>query len=155
MAAAAAPVNPGFVELVQRELDKSPIIALLGAHAERIDHGFVELSMMIAPQLCQVKGVLQAGIVATLCDVGAGAAIGTAIAGDSKLLSSDLSIKYLTPTSGPRIVARCRVLQNGGAIGVVQSDVFSIAPSGSERLCATALVSIVIIPKLRPRTLVS
>jgi uncharacterized protein (TIGR00369 family) len=86
-------------------------------------------------------------MVATLCDAAAGAALATLIPAGTRFLSTDLTVKYLTPASGPRVVARCRVIHNGGSLAVAEVKVLSVGDKGAERLSAVAVVSVVVIPR--------
>jgi uncharacterized protein (TIGR00369 family) len=112
-----------------------------GVEVLTVEPGRVSLSLAKKPELLQFNGYFHGGVVSGLADHAAGAAASTALPAGKIAVTVDLHVNFLTPASGPSIVARARTLQVGGTICVVAVEVTTDA-STREALCAVATVTL-------------
>lgn len=97
------------------------------------------------PDLANVRGALQGGLVATLIDIAAGRLAMTATGAGHGVSTADMTIHYLTPIVAGPARAVAKIVRSGKNIIVVAVDVLDI---GIDRLAARATLSFAV---LRPR----
>lgn len=112
---------------------------------EKVDPGYVEISIDWKEDLGQYSGFLHAGIVATLIDTACGFAAAS-MAGTG-LLASHFSVNCLRPAVGEKFVAKARVVKPGKSQYFTACELFSVN-KGDTRLVATGetLLSVVQAP---------
>jgi len=133
--------NPAYADVVRSGLLSYPIARFLDISFGRIEPGRVEVFLPYREQLSVGAGIFQAGIVGLLADVAAGAAAGTLLPPGYGMMTADYTVKLLAPAQGERLVARGEVVRPGRTLIVSRADVFAVR-QGDERLCATALATI-------------
>jgi len=101
---------------------------------EKVDPGYVEISIDWKEDLGQYSGFLHAGVVATLIDTACGFAAAS-MAGTG-LLASHFSVNCLRPAVGEKFVAKARVIKPGKSQYFTAGELFSI-DKGDSRLVAT------------------
>jgi uncharacterized protein (TIGR00369 family) len=116
-------------------------MAHLGACLDRVEPGFVEISLAFRPELSQQHGFFHAGIVATVADSAGGYAAYTLFPADAGVLTVEFKINLMAPADGERIFASGQVIRSGRTITVAQFDVH-VEKAGRRRHCATGLQTI-------------
>jgi uncharacterized protein (TIGR00369 family) len=95
-----------------RALD-SAFMRHLGITVERIDSGRAELNVALAPELMNVDGIAHGGLIATLADSAAGAAVYSLLDESLIAVTTDLHITYLKPTNEGQLRAVSEVVHRG------------------------------------------
>jgi len=116
-------------------------MGFLGAELNKVEPGFVEISLSYLDTLTQQHGFFHGGVVATLADNVGGFAGYSMMSDDEQPLSIEFKINLMTKAEGELLIARGKVIKNGRRIKVCQADVYALS-NGVETLCATALVSV-------------
>ena len=102
------------------------------------------LEMDNRADLCNVRGALQGGLVATLIDIAAGMLAGSASGAGYDVTTADLNIHYLAPIMGPAR-AEATIVRAGKRLIVTAVDVYD---TGRSRLAARATLTFAV---LEPR----
>ena len=98
----------------------------------RLDYREVEstedrlvLEMENRPDLANVRGALQGGLVATLIDIAAGMLAGRATGAGYDVTTADLNIHFLAPIMG-KARAEATIVRAGRRLIVTEVDVFDV-----------------------------
>lgn len=97
------------------------------------------------PDLTNVRGALQGGLLATLIDIAAGRLAMSAAPGGCATATADLHVRYLAPIVIGPARADAKLVRAGRRSIVVHTDVHDV---GTDRLAATATLSFAV---LEPR----
>ena len=137
---------PGRDEVVRRMFEEARFVTYLGIAVTASGPGWCEATLdEPQPDLLQQSGSLHAGVMTTLADHTAGAAIISLLDAGLGVVSVDLSISFLRPARGS---LRCRAesLRCGKRIGVAEATVYARTHEGEERAVAKAKVTLAIVP---------
>lgn len=134
--------EPGGEARAREFFAKTPFVQHLGVEVVGWREGECETALTLAPWMLQHHGFAHACVVATLADHGAGGASFGAIPRDHDTITAEFKINFLHPAVGPRLRCRSRPLSVGRTLVVVESEVVA----GDQRLCAKALVTLVVRP---------
>jgi len=104
------------------------------------------MTIPVTPQVTNLRGGLQGGLIATLIDVVAGRAAGLALAEEDSAATADMNVRFLSAVTVGPAHATARILRRGKSLIVVQVDV---RDEGRDVLAAVATLSFSILP-LRP-----
>jgi uncharacterized protein (TIGR00369 family) len=96
------------------------------------------------PNLVNVRGALQGGLVATLIDVAAGRLAGNASGAGHDVTTADMNVHYLAPIIEGPARAVATVVRAGRRLIVTSVDVFDV---GRDRLAARATLSFAVLEK--------
>jgi uncharacterized protein (TIGR00369 family) len=108
----------------------------LGLELCEIKSGEVSVCLDVRDELKQNQNVVHGGAVASLIDTASAFAILTTLAPDERVTTTDLTIHYLRPITGGRLIAMARIIRAGRRVFVVNVDV-----NNDGRLAATAVTS--------------
>jgi uncharacterized protein (TIGR00369 family) len=106
----------------------------LGLELCEIKSGEVSVCLDVRDELKQNQNVVHGGAVASLIDTAAAFAILTTLAPDERVTTTDLTIHYLRPITGGRLIATARIVRAGRRVLVVNVEV-----DNEGRLAATAV----------------
>ncbi|WP_335976551.1 MULTISPECIES: PaaI family thioesterase [Streptomycetaceae] len=131
---AAAPALD--LEAARATLGAQPFSRLLGAELSAFGGGAAVLEVAVRDDLRQQNGFLHGGVLAYAADnaitFAAGSVLGPAV------LTGGLTVQYLRPGTGVRLVARAQTVQAGRRQAVCRCDLYAVAADGAETLCAVA-----------------
>jgi uncharacterized protein (TIGR00369 family) len=130
-------VAEGLLDLGRAVLAAQSFSSHVGAELTRLEPGEAELAVRIAPHLLQQHGYVHGGVLAFLVDNAVTFAGGSMLG--PEVLTQEIKVSYLRPARGERVVARASVAHSSKRTAVCRCDVVAIADDGQERLCATAL----------------
>ena len=82
--------------------------------------------------------VLHGGVTATLCDVTTGIAAYTTVQESKNVVTADLKVSYLNPSTSKKVKAVGKVRKAGNFLIYCECDVFDIRENEGEVLIATA-----------------
>jgi uncharacterized protein (TIGR00369 family) len=102
------------------------------------------IEMDNSPNLVNVRGALQGGLVATLIDVAAGRLAGNASGAGHDVTTADMNVHYLAPIIEGPARAVATVVRAGRRLIVTSVDVFDV---GRDRLAARATLSFAVLEK--------
>jgi uncharacterized protein (TIGR00369 family) len=127
--------EPGL-ERARAAFASVPYAKFLGLELCAIKSGEVSVCLDVREELKQNQGVVHGGAVASLIDTASAFAILTKLAPDERVTTTDLTIHYLRPITGGRLIARGRIIRGGRRMFVVSVEV-----DNESRLVATAVTS--------------
>jgi uncharacterized protein (TIGR00369 family) len=140
------PADDDFEVRVRSSFARQRIMNTIGATLTRVEPGLVEITLPSRDDLTQQHGFLHAGIVATIMDSACGYAAFSLMPADAAVLTVEYKINLLRPATGDRVIARSRVAKAGKTLTVCTADAFA-RTSGSEKLVATMLATIMAVPE--------
>lgn len=143
--ASFVPQSASFAARTRDSFSRQGFMAHIGARMERVEPGFCEIAVDFSPELAQQHGYFHGGLIGTLADNAGAYAAFTLLPDDASVLTVEYKMNLLAPGEGERLVARARTLRSGRRLSVSQVDVF-VLERGSEKLCATALVTLMPLP---------
>jgi acyl-CoA thioesterase len=113
----------------------------LGLELCEISGGEVTVCLDVRGELKQNRGVVHGGAIASLIDTASAFAILTTIDENEKVTTTDLTIHYLRPITGGRMLAKARIIRGGRRRFVVNVEV-----ENDGALAATAVTGYLKIP---------
>jgi uncharacterized protein (TIGR00369 family) len=96
------------------------------------------------PDLVNVRGALQGGLVATLIDIAAGRLAGNASGAGNDVTTADMNVHYLAPIIEGPARAVATVVGGGGRLIVTSVDVFDVS---RDRLAARATLTFAVLER--------
>ncbi len=120
----------------------------MGLVLEMVEAGEAEMILKVESHHLQQNGFLHGGVTATICDVVTGIAAYTAVDESKNVVTADLKVSYLNPSTSKLIKAKGRVKKAGRFLVYCEGDVFDVFEDGSEKLIAscTSIMAAVDIP---------
>ena len=110
----------------------------LGLELCELKSGDVTVCLDVRNELKQNHGVVHGGAIASLIDTASAFVILTAIDENERVTTTDLTIHYLRPVTGGRMLARARIVRGGRRRFVV-----NVAVENAGALAATAVTGYV------------
>ena len=107
--------------------------AFCGFEVSHADYGIFETCLNVINEHRQQDGFVHAGVIATMADHTSGYASFTTVSEKFRILTVEFKINYFKPATGPLIICRSKVINNGKKIKVVEAEVFSVS-NGIEKL---------------------
>lgn len=104
----------------------------------------VVIQMPNRPDLANVRGALQGGLVATLIDIAAGILAGRHVAENQDVTTADLNIHYLAPVVEGPARAEATIVSAGKRLIVTAVDLTDVA---RRRLAARATLSFAVLDR--------
>lgn len=111
----------------------------MGAEITRYDDEAVVLELPIGPQLQQQNGFVHGGMICYLADNALSFAGGRRLG--LNVLTSDVSIRYLRPAQGEKLIARATTQATTSRMAVTQGEL-SVLRGGSEYICAVGSATV-------------
>ena len=96
------------------------------------------------PDLTNVRGALQGGLVATLIDIAAGRLAGRHVGADQDVTPADMNVHYLAPVVVGPARAEATIVRAGKRLIVTAVDVTDI---GRDRLAARSTLSFAVLDR--------
>jgi uncharacterized protein (TIGR00369 family) len=145
VAAEIQPPDPRFRDKVLASFAKQGLMLHLGAEITVLEPGRCEITVTFRPELTQQHGYFHAGVSGAIADSAAGYAAFSLAPAESNILTVEYKLNLVAPAAGETLVARGRVERAGRTLTVCRSDVYAIR-GGEEKLCATSLSTMMIVP---------
>jgi uncharacterized protein (TIGR00369 family) len=102
------------------------------------------LEMDNRPDLANVRGALQGGLVATLIDIAAGRLAGRQVSADQDVTTADMTVHFLAPVVAGPARAEATIVRAGRRMIVTAVDVTDV---GRDRLAARATLSFAVLDR--------
>ena len=134
-----------FLERIERA-SRAAFVADVGIELVACGPGWAESRLPLSARHLQHSGVVHAGVIATIADHTAGAAVMTSADPGANVLSVEFKLNLLRGAKAegptPRLECRGQVLKRGARFTVVEAEVYGFR--GAERqLCAKLIATMV------------
>lgn len=96
------------------------------------------------PDLTNIRGALQGGLVATLIDIAAGRLAGRHVGADQDVTTADMNVHFLAPVVAGPARAEATIVRAGRRLIVTAVDVSDVA---RDRLAARATLSFAVLDR--------
>jgi uncharacterized protein (TIGR00369 family) len=133
-----------MLERGREVLAAQPFSVLLDAELQVFVEGRAEIRIPITDRVKQQHGFVHGGVLSYAADNALTFAGGSALG--PGVVTAEFKINYLRPAIGDFLVARASVVNAGASQAVCRCDIV-VSKDGDERLCATALGTIVKVPE--------
>lgn len=141
------PQDLNFKARVHASFARQKMMQTIKAKLMSVDPGVVEIELPFQENLTQQHGFLHAGAVATIGDTACGYAALSLASANMAVLTVEYKINLVAPAKGNKLVARGRVTRPGRTITVCSGDIFALNDQSEEKLIATMLATIMLLPK--------
>lgn len=118
------PKNPNFLTLIQDKMKENHFMQHLGFLIPKIEPGYVEGILNIAPEHRQHLGFLHGGVTATLADLVAGFASFTLVEPTQSLVTVEMKISYLNPGIGDKAFCKGYVIKAGQRLYFAEAEIY-------------------------------
>ena len=112
--------------------------AFCGFEVVHAEHGRFETRLKVRKEHQQQDGFVHAGVIATMADHTSGYASYTTVSENFRILTVEFKINYFKPATGPLVICRAKVINNGKKIKVAESEVYSVS-DGNEKLVSKGI----------------
>lgn len=140
------PANPDYEAATRAMFAGQPFMVHIGAVLGAVTPGRAEIHLPYSRAVTQHDGFFHGGVIATLADNSGGAAGYTVLPAGMGLLTVEFKVNILAPGRGEQLVARGRVVRSGRNLIVSAAEVFA-AQGGTETLCATELMTLMVVER--------
>jgi uncharacterized protein (TIGR00369 family) len=146
-------MNQELKEYLEERLQNNHFIHYMGLVLEEVDTGMASMSITIETQHLQQNGFMHGGVTATLCDVTTGIAAYTTVPKEKNVVTADLKISYLNPSTSKKVFATARVKKAGKFLIFCEAEVFDDRGEDEPLLVATctAIMAAVDIPVIKTK----
>lgn len=87
-------------------------------------NGESEVTIPVRQEILNFAGTVQGGVIATILDVASGAAVASTLTDKQKIVTTDLTIQYVTPGGGSMLTAKGLMKHKGRTLAVANAEVF-------------------------------
>ena len=139
--------NPNFKETIKHKLEGQHFMHLIGFDLSRVDCGIVEGEMFLQQKHMQQFGFVHGGVTSTILDITMGFAAYSVVPEGKAVVTANISIDFLNPGDGEKIIAIGEVEKSGSKLVFTQGKVFT-EKDGKQKLIATArsIMAIIDVP---------
>lgn len=138
------PKNPDYAEQVRGSFERQAFMAHIGAELVHIGPGACEIHLPHRAELTQQHGFFHGGVIGAVIDSAMGYAGYSLAPAGASVLTVEYKLNLVAPGEGERLIARGRVVKAGRTLTVCLGEVSAIG-GGDEKLCATALQTLMIL----------
>ena len=117
------PSDPDFETRIRASFDRQGAILSLGAKLVHIVPGEVHIEMPYSPSFSQQDGYIHAGIITTIVDSACGYAAYTLMPADSRVLSVEFKVNFMSPAKGEKFIAIGKVVKPGRTLTICSGEV--------------------------------
>jgi len=131
---------------VRASFAQQGLLNTLNGKISFIGPGELQIAAPFDERFTQQDGFLHAGVVTTLMDSACGYAAYTLMPADSRVLSVEFKVNFLSPAQGEQFRAEGRVVKSGKTITVCVGKFFALQ-NEQEKLVAIMQATMICIPK--------
>jgi len=117
---------PEVEERVRESFARQKLIITLSGEISNIGPGELHITAPFDERFTQQDGFLHAGIVTTLIDSACGYAAYTLMPENSRVLSVEFKVNFLSPAQGEHFRAEGRVVKSGKTLTVCEGKFFAL-----------------------------
>jgi uncharacterized protein (TIGR00369 family) len=125
-------------------IDNAHLLSRLGMRDVEETSDRLVIEMDNRPDLANIRGALQGGLVATLIDIAAGRLAGNVVGPDQDVTTADMNVHYLAPIMQGPARAEATIVRAGRRLIVLSVDV---TDKGRDRLAARATLSFAVLDR--------
>ena len=141
-------LNPKVEQRIRESFARQGVINTLNGKITHVSPGEMHIEAPFDERFTQQDSFLHAGVVTTLMDSACGYAAYTLMPADSRVLSVEFKVNFLSPAQGERFRAEGRVVKSGKTLTVCEGKLFAIQAKGEKlvaimqatMICITAAV---------------
>jgi len=130
-------MNNELKEYLDERLKNNHFIHHMGLVLDEVDTGEAKMSIKIESHHLQQNGFMHGGVTATLLDVVTGIAAYTTVSKDKNVVTADLKVSYLNPSTSEHVFAIGRVRKAGKFLIFCEGEVYDDRGDGDAVLVAT------------------
>ena len=139
-------LTPEVEERVRESFARQKLIRTLNGEISHVSPGELHISAPFDERFTQQDGFLHAGIVTTLIDSACGYAAYTLMPENSRVLSVEFKVNFLSPAVGDHFRAEGRVIKPGKTLTICEGKMFALA-NGQETLTAVMQATMMRLPR--------
>ena len=129
------PPDPNYETRIRASFAKQKAMQTIGATIGDVHPGEVNIELPYSEHITQQDGFLHAGIITTIVDSACGYAAYTLMPADSRVLSVEFKINFMSPAIGETFAAIGKVIKSGRTLTICQGEVLAFK-DGKSKLVA-------------------
>ena len=129
------PPDPNYEIRIRASFAKQKAMQTIGATIGDVRPGEVSIDLPYSEHITQQDGFLHAGIITTIVDSACGYAAYTLMPADSRVLSVEFKINFMSPAIGETFTAIGKVIKPGRTLTICQGEVLAFK-DGKSKLVA-------------------
>ena len=122
---------------LDERLEENHFIQHIGLQLSHVEAGYAEMTLEIKKHHLQQNGFMHGGVTATILDVVTGISAYTTVVKGKNVVTADLKVSYLNPSTSKNILATGKVKKSGNFLVFCEGEVYDIFEDGSRKLVAT------------------
>ena len=122
---------------LDERLEENHFIQHIGLQLSHVEAGYAEMTLEIKKHHLQQNGFMHGGVTATILDVVTGISAYTTVVKGKNVVTADLKVSYLNPSTSKNILATGKVKKSGTFLVFCEGEVYDIFEDGSRKLVAT------------------
>jgi len=122
---------------LDERLSENHFIQYMGLQLTHLEIGYAEMSLEIKTHHLQQNGFTHGGVTATILDVVTGIGAYTTVAKGKNVVTADLKVSYLNPSTAPKILATGKVKKSGNFLVFCEGELYDIFEDGTRKLVAS------------------
>ena len=134
---ASKELTPEELARLHEMFGQVPYVGLLGLQFVSAERGAATFALEMREELTRMGGILHGGALVSLMDTAAAFAVHTLIGHESRTVTIDLTVHFLSPASAGRVESRATVLRQGRRVVILNVE----AKDASGALIATATMT--------------
>jgi uncharacterized protein (TIGR00369 family) len=135
-------MNNELKEYLDERLKNNHFIHHMGLVLDEVDTGEAKMSIKIESHHLQQNGFMHGGVTATLLDVVTGIAAYTTVSKDKNVVTADLKVSYLNPSTSEQVFAIGRVRKAGKFLIFCEGEVYDDRGEGEDPVLVATCTSI-------------
>jgi uncharacterized protein (TIGR00369 family) len=136
------PTNPNYQAEGRAIFTAQTTMHTLGATLAHIAPAEADIVLPFRDDLLQQDGFIHAGILTTVVDTACGLAAFTLMPPNSRVLTIEYKVNFMSPAIGEQFICQGRVVRAGRTITVCRGDVLA-TNDGNEKLVATMTATMI------------
>lgn len=138
--------NPQYAERIHRKLEHQYFMHHLGLELSTIQPGYIEASVALQQHHQQQDGMVHGGLTATLADISTGFAAFSLAAAQQRVVTAELSVSYLKPGKGDRLLAVGWVTKPGTRLFFCEGHIYCFQESEKTMIARAHAIMAAFIP---------
>jgi uncharacterized protein (TIGR00369 family) len=140
------PIDENFESRIQSNFDRQHALQTLNARLIKICAGEVHIEFPYNDALTQQDGFIHAGMLTAVVDSACGYAAYTLMPADSRVLTVEYKVNFLSPAKAEKFIGIGKVIKPGHTLTACSGEVWAI-DHGEDKLIAIMQATMIMVEK--------
>lgn len=140
------PVDANFESRIQASFDRQRALQMMNARLVKISAGEVQIEISFSDALTQQDGYIHAGMITAVVDTACGYAAYTLMPADSRVLTVEYKVNFLSPAKAEKFIGIGKVIKPGRTLTACAGEVWAM-DHGENKLIAIMQATMIMVEK--------